>query len=150
MGFCMVSHLVTHARLEDKCSAIFQLRVQLAFEAKQDVPLAAPMVSQVACRVFDHANPNMAKMLCAPVSNASFTLVLGSIDAGPIGGTKRNAEHVHVKSLGIEYSISVEHLLRWCIQGTRRCPVLTKITQPSLLKGLCKLMCGLRIHDPSG
>ena len=140
MGFCMVCHLVAHARLEDKCSAIFQFRVQLALEAKQDVPLAAPMVRQIACRIFDHAHPDMAKMLCAPVSNASCTRVLGSIDTGPIGGAKRNARHVHDISLGFECSISVEHLLRCCRHGTSRCPVFTKITQPSLLKGLCRLM----------
>ncbi len=140
MGFCMVSHLVTHAGLEDKFSAIFQFCMQLTFEAKQDVPLAAPMVRQVACRVFDHANPDVAKMLCAPVSNASCSRVLGSIDAGPIGGTKRNARHIHDISLGFECSISVGHLLRCFRHGPRRCPVLTKITQPSLLKGLCRLM----------
>jgi len=29
--------------------------------------------------------------------------VLGSIDAGPIGGTKRNARHVHDISLGLRF-----------------------------------------------
>ena len=31
-----------------------------------------------------------------------------------------------------------------------KCPVLTKIVQPSLLKGWCRLICGLLIHDPAG
>ena len=103
MGFCMVSHLVTHAGLEDKFSAIFQFRVQLTFEAKQDVPLAAPMVSQVACRVFDHANADVAEMLRAPVSCATVSLVLGSVDAGPIGGSEWNARHVHDFSLSLSF-----------------------------------------------
>ena len=31
-----------------------------------------------------------------------------------------------------------------------RCPVFTKMVQPSLLKGLCRLIWGLLIHDPAG
>lgn len=103
MGFCMVRHLVTHARLEDKCSAIFQFCVQLTLQAKQDVTLAAPMVCQVACRVLDHAHPDVAKVLGAPVRNPTFSPMLGSIDAGPIGGAKRNAGHVHNVSLCLRF-----------------------------------------------
>jgi len=68
MGFRIVSHLITHARLEDKCAAIFQFRVQFALKAKQYVSLAAPMVSEITLRVFDHANADVAEMLRAPVA----------------------------------------------------------------------------------
>ena len=95
MGFSIVSHLITHARLEDKCAAIFQFRVQFALKAKQYVSLAAPMVSEITLRVFDHANADVAEMLRAPVSCATVSLVLGLVNAGPIGGSERNARHVH-------------------------------------------------------
>jgi len=107
----MVRHLVTHARLEDKFSAIFQFCVQLTLQAKQDVTLAAPMVCQVACRVLDHAHPDMAKVLGAPVRNPTFSPMLGSIDAGPVSGTKRNAGHVHDISLGLNVQSKMQAVL---------------------------------------
>ncbi len=134
MGFCMVRHLVTHARLEDKLAAILQFCVQLTLEAKQDVPLAAPMVCQVASRVFDHANPDIAKMLCAPVSYPTFSLVLGSINAGPIGGTKRNAGYVHDISLGLNFHQSGW----WCCFLTVPCEQLLQIPPPTNLTTFIK------------
>ena len=103
MGFSIVSHLITHARLEDKCAAIFQFRVQFTLKAKQYVSLAAPMVSEITLRVFDHANADVAEMLRAPVSCATVSLVLGLVDAGPIGGSEWNARHVHDFSLSLSY-----------------------------------------------
>ena len=35
-------------------------------------------------------------------------------------------------------------------QAVSKCPVLTKMVQPSTLKGLCALMCGLRNQVPLG
>ena len=35
-------------------------------------------------------------------------------------------------------------------QSSNKCPVLTKMVQPSTLKGLCALMCGLRNQAPLG
>ena len=61
------------------------------------------MVCDLARSVFDHANPNGAEMLCAPVRSATVALVRSSIDAGPIGGAKRNARHVHEISLGLGF-----------------------------------------------
>lgn len=103
MGFCIVSHLVTHARLENKCAAIFEFRVQFTLKAKQYVPLAAPMVSEITLRVFDHANADIAEMLRAPVICATVTLVFGSVYAGPIGGSERNAGYIHDFSLSLSF-----------------------------------------------
>lgn len=47
MGFCMVSHLIAHARLEDQCSTIFQFWVQFTLQTKQDMTLGAPRVSLI-------------------------------------------------------------------------------------------------------
>ena len=112
MGFCMVCHLVAHARLEDKCSAIFQFRVQLALEAKQDVPLAAPMVSQIACRVFDHAHPDMAKMLCAPVSNA--LMVSADVCTPPVAASEQLSSGERIASHRSRSGSSAESDNRRC------------------------------------
>jgi hypothetical protein len=77
--------------------------VQFALQAKQYVTFAAPMVCDLARSVFDHANPNGAEMLCAPVRSATVALVRSSIDARPIGGAKRNARHVHEISLSLSF-----------------------------------------------
>jgi len=69
------------------------------------------MVCEVTCRVIDHANPDSAEMLCAPISSATLSLVLGSIDAGPVSGTKRNAGHVHDISLGLNVQSKMQAVL---------------------------------------
>jgi len=42
MGFGVVGHLIAHARRQHERAAIGKLGVQFAFEAQQDVALAAP------------------------------------------------------------------------------------------------------------
>ena len=42
MGLCLIRHLTTHARLEDKFAAIFQSHVQFTRHAMQYVTVAAP------------------------------------------------------------------------------------------------------------
>ena len=46
-------------------------------------------------------------------------------------------------------TLGVEKISGKC-QAVSKCPVLTKMVQPSTLKGLCALMCGLRNQVPWG
>jgi hypothetical protein len=60
--FGIVRNLVTHARPQDKLPAVSEFNTQLAFDAKQNVPLRTPVISKIPGRVFDHANPNITKV----------------------------------------------------------------------------------------
>lgn len=62
-----IRHLVAHPGEQDDDSAIPELRVKRPFEAEQDVPLLAPVIRYVPCGVFDHADPNITKLVGPPV-----------------------------------------------------------------------------------
>ena len=49
----------------------------------------------------------------------------------------------------VQDTLGVEKISGKC-QAVSKCPVLTKMVQPSTLKGLCALMCGLRNQVPLG
>src|SRR4051812_24811678 len=84
MRLGIVCHLVTHAWPQHELAAVLELGVQLAFDAKQDVALTAPMIRQVARRVLDHSHPNAAELPRAPVRHASVAGVLGRLDRRPV------------------------------------------------------------------
>ncbi len=75
-----VGNLVAGAGSEVKLPAISQPRVQLAFEAQQDMALAAPVIGAIAGRVFDHSHPNVSELLGAPIGGPRFTAVFRRLD----------------------------------------------------------------------
>ena len=95
MRFGVVRHLVTRARGEDEGSAILKFGVQFTFKTQEDVPFAAPVVCQVAGRVFHHPHADAAKLLRPPCGNAGFTLVFSGFDLHPIRGAKGDVIYVH-------------------------------------------------------
>ena len=68
----VIGDLVAHAGLEHDDPAVLELRVDLAFEAQHDVPLRAPVVGDVAGRVLDHADADLAELLRAPEGDADW------------------------------------------------------------------------------
>jgi hypothetical protein len=48
MGLRIVGNLVADARCEDVCAAISELSLEFTVEAKQDVPLLAPMIGEIS------------------------------------------------------------------------------------------------------
>src|SRR6185436_2422278 len=91
VGLCIVCDLVARAGLEREPAPILKLRVQFTLGAKEDVPLDAPVIRQVAGRVLDHADADRPEVPGAPVGESTFTLVFGPLDAGPIRRTERNS-----------------------------------------------------------
>ena len=80
MGFRVFRDLVAHTRFQRKLAAIFELRVQFAFDTQNDVTLAAPMIREITGRVLNHANADVPEVLGAPVRQSGFAFVLGSFD----------------------------------------------------------------------
>lgn len=95
MALGVVSHLIAHARSEGYRAAILQLRMQLAFQAQQDVALLAPVISQIAWRVLHHPYPNIVELARAPVGHAGVARVFGAFNRGPVRGAKGDVCELH-------------------------------------------------------
>src|SRR6187431_1736175 len=95
MGFGVIRYLVAHAGLQDKSSTVFELGMKLAFSAQDDVPFDAPVIREIARRVFDHAYADDSEMLRAPVGEAALAFVLGRLDFRPVSGSEWNVRHLH-------------------------------------------------------
>ena len=95
MRFGAVRDLIAHPRREDEDSAIIQFGMQFAFEAQEDVSLAAPVIRQVAGGVIHHAHPDGVKLLRAPQGNPRFTIVFHCFDLRPIRRAKGDVLDVH-------------------------------------------------------
>ena len=75
MRLCRISHLITHPRGQNKFAPIGELGVQFTFDAKQDVTFTAPVISCVTRAIFNHADTDLAKLLCAPVRHPRVALM---------------------------------------------------------------------------
>src|SRR6476660_5428394 len=95
MWLGVVGYLIAHPRAQRKDPAVPQLGVELALGAKQDVPLDAPVIREIARRVLHHAHANSPEDPGAPERHAALASMLRALDLRPIGRTKRYGGHVH-------------------------------------------------------
>src|SRR5687767_12420204 len=58
----------------------------------------APVIGKIAGRIFDHANPNLAKVLCAPDVLATYSRMFGVWNRIPVGDAKGNIGNLHEPS----------------------------------------------------
>lgn len=94
LGF--VGDLVAHAGFQGVGAAVCQFGVEFAREAKEDVAFFAPMIGEVAGRVFDEAHADVAEMTRAPEGNAGFALMFSGRYLGPVSGAERDIGHLHL------------------------------------------------------
>jgi hypothetical protein len=99
MGFSIVGDLIAHAGGEGEFAAVVQLGVELALQAKQDMSLAAPVVGEIAGRVFHHADAYISEVPGSPERRAVLSFVLDAFDAGPLGNRERDVTHAHKEFL---------------------------------------------------
>ncbi len=95
MRLRLIGDLITHARGERELPAIGQFRVELAFEAEQNVAFHTPMIGEVARRVFQETDSDIAKLTGAPKCFAGGAWMLGHFDGTPVGGAEGNIGDVH-------------------------------------------------------
>src|SRR5688572_16922810 len=108
----IVGDLVTHAGAEHELASVLQLGVQLAFDAEQDVSLAAPVVRDITRRVLDHAHADAAEIASPPVCSTSITRVRRRLDRRPVRGAEWNVIHLH--------PASIPSLLPACVEPIER------------------------------
>lgn len=88
MWLGIVGHMVGLSRLQGEAASVFQLGIQLAFQAQQHMALYTPVIGQIAGAVFHHAYSDRAKLLGAPQGHACFAFVFSGSDVGPVDGAK--------------------------------------------------------------
>ena len=101
MWLSVVGHLIAHPGLECEPAAILQFGLQLTFQTQQDVSLAAPVIGEIARRVFDHPYSHISEAPLPPVCDAPFPLMFAALDVSPLCHNKRNATHAHAQFLQI-------------------------------------------------
>ena len=95
MRLGLVGDLITHASGKGELPAIGQFRVELAFKAEQNVAFRAPMVGEVARRVFQDTDPNITKLTGAPKCFARGAGMLDGFDGAPIRGAEGDISNFH-------------------------------------------------------
>lgn len=63
------------------------------------MPFGTPMVRYVSRAIFNHTNPDVAKVLSSPICNALISFMLGSVHCRPISDSERNIPYIHLNSL---------------------------------------------------
>lgn len=101
MGLGIVGNLIAHAWGEYEAAPVLQFRVQFAFQAKQDMAFAAPMIGKVARAVLHDPHTNIPKLSTAPGCRTHFTGMLAGLYRLPI----RDAEGMSFSCIGFELQL---------------------------------------------
>ena len=100
MRLCVVSDLITHTRLQRKCSPILEFSVKFTFRAQKNVTLEAPMIGAIARGVLNHAHADASEVLRSPIGTASLAAMLSRRELRPISRSEWDVRHVHDDSPG--------------------------------------------------
>jgi hypothetical protein len=91
----IVGDLIAHPWLEEKAATVHELRLQLAVEAEQHMPLRAPVIGTIVLGVLHEAHANGAELTRAPDGHARLAWVFSRLDGGPVGDSERDVGEDH-------------------------------------------------------
>jgi hypothetical protein len=94
----IVPDLVAHAGSKHEDPSVLRLCLQFAFNTKQDVPLHAPVVGDIARGILYEPHANAAEIPGTPYGVAGVALVLSRFDFAPVGDPKRNGCDLHCET----------------------------------------------------
>lgn len=83
MRLGVVGNLIARAGSQREPSAVREFRLQLAFQAEQNVPFRAPVIGPIARGVFHHANTNLTELLRSPQCMSGIPLMLRGSEISP-------------------------------------------------------------------
>jgi hypothetical protein len=84
-GIPEIGNLITCPRLEDECPAVTKFRDEFPFQHEQHMTSIAPMISQIARRIFDNPHAQIADFNTSPRGSTRLTRVDGRRHARPVG-----------------------------------------------------------------
>lgn len=121
--FGIICDLIACSRPEDECAAVCEFGVELAFGAQEYVALNTPVIGEIAGRVLDHTHPDIAEILCAPGSQASFALVFRWLYLRPVSDPEGDSRYVHFflsEFMSDLTAMMVLRLSKICFRTTQR------------------------------
>jgi hypothetical protein len=83
-----VGDLIAYARRQDELAAVLELGIEATVEAPQNMTLLAPVIGQIAGRLFDDADAYVAEILRPPDRLAGRGSMLGRRGRAPVGGAE--------------------------------------------------------------
>ena len=95
----VVGDLIAHPWPEDEAATIHELRLQLAVEAEQHMPLRAPVVGTIVLGVLHEPHAHRTELTGAPEGHARFAAVFSRLDRGPVGDPERNVGENHMSPI---------------------------------------------------
>ena len=95
MRAVVVGDHVTLSGREHVRSSVAKLVHQLAIEHVDDVSALAPVIGNIARRIFDDARANVSDLQRSPGRNACLTAMLGRRDARPVDRLEGNIGELH-------------------------------------------------------
>src|SRR5262249_45039657 len=90
-----IGDLVAHARCERERAPVGKIGAEFAIYAEQDVPFLTPMIGDVARRILDKPQANVAELPGPPSRNAAITPMQSGLNARPVGGPERDVGYLH-------------------------------------------------------
>ena len=86
MGAEIVGNDVSHPLLQDEFLPARHFAREFAFQTMDDVPLFAPMIGQIAFRIFDNSDSQSVELNRLPKGRPLFALVFDFGNRRPIDG----------------------------------------------------------------
>src|SRR3954452_8984591 len=131
-GVAEIRDLVAHPRRELELAAVAQLAVELALQHVEHVAAVAPMVGEIARRILDHPNPEIADVERAPLGLPGLAGMDVRLDLALVGDCEGGGGELHLESCvragaGV-VSVRSRHSLRHCEEPLRR-------SNPDYLRG---------------
>jgi hypothetical protein len=75
--------MIAHARRQVELAPVTKLRDELALKNEENVAAFAPMVGEVAGRIFDMTNPDIAHVDSSPERRTPLSIMGCRLDIGP-------------------------------------------------------------------
>jgi len=72
-----VAYLITHSRAKNFHAPVFQFSLKFTFETQNYMALFTPVIRQVARRVFNDSDANIAELSSPPMRNTVFPCMFG-------------------------------------------------------------------------
>src|SRR5579872_402026 len=94
-GIAEIRHLIAHAGSQRKTAAIAQFSVQFALQHIKHVAAITPVIGEIACRVLDHADADVANVERAPDRLTALTGMRRRCDLAPVGDREGQGWNLH-------------------------------------------------------
>src|SRR5579862_3804966 len=95
VGLHAVADLIAHSRSKHLHAAVFQFGVKFTFQTQKYVTFLTPVIREIARRIINHSDANIAELPGAPVRYAVFSRMRGGFYRCPVSRLEKNIRNAH-------------------------------------------------------